>query len=41
MKLIRHILRETMNPDNNPRMLVATLAFVAFCVVMSMLRVGT
>lgn len=35
MKLIRHILTETMNPENNPRMMAATLGFVAFCIAMS------
>jgi hypothetical protein len=38
MKFIRHLLRESMNPDNNPRMFTATIAFVIFCVVLSALR---
>jgi hypothetical protein len=32
------MLRETMNPDNNPRMFAATIAFVLFCIAMSALR---
>lgn len=35
MRLIHHLVRETMNPDNNPRMFLATMLFVVFCVVMS------
>lgn len=38
MKAIRHLLRETMNPENNPRMFAATIGFVVFCVVMSFVR---
>jgi hypothetical protein len=40
MKFIRHMLRETMNPENNPRMFAAAIFFVAFCVAVSFLRVG-